>query len=287
MRILVTGGKGQLGLALQEVLPEQESVFLTKNELDITETEKVSQQINDVRPEIVIHTAAYTDVDNCEANPDLAYRVNVLGTKNIALACQKIKATCIFISSDYVFDGKKKTPYQEEDSPHPLSVYGKTKWEGEKIVQRIPHFLIVRTAWLFGQGENFVQKIIQLSQKRKELKVVNDQIGCPTYALDLAHALWKLILIYTGENQFPKNKKDIYHITNLGYCSWHDFAREIIKESRLQVKISPISSLEWRKIKPKSAPRPSYSVLDGQKIARLGIKMRPWQQALKEYLSTL
>lgn len=167
MKILVTGGNGQLGLALKEVLPSQDSVFLDKKELDITQIKKVIQQFNDVRPEIVIQTAAYTGVDGCEAHPELAYRINVLGTKNIALACHKIKAILIFISSDYVFDGKKKSPYQEEDTPHPLSVYGKTKWYGEKTVQKLPYFLIVRTAWLFGKGENFVKKILQLGQRQK------------------------------------------------------------------------------------------------------------------------
>lgn len=280
MRILVTGSNGQLGKALQKVLPKKDSFFTTRKDFDITNEKETVQQIASVRPEIVIHTAAYTDVDGCEKNPSLAFLINVKGTENIVLACQKIGAKAIYISTDFVFDGKKKSPYKEEDLPNPLSVYGKTKVQGEEIIKKLPKYYIIRTAWLFGNGKNFVRTILELSKKQKEIKVVNDQVGCPTYAFDLAKAIWQLIQ--------KKSPFGVYHITNSGQCSWYEFAKEILKleGKSKKVEIKPITSKEWQKIKPDSAKRPKYSVLDCSRVKKLGIKIRPWQEALKSYLNS-
>lgn len=280
MRVLVTGGDGQLGRAIEMVFPKKETFFVTKSDFDITDREKTLYFINTIRPEVVIHTAAYTDVDGCERNKKLAQAVNVGGTKNIAFACQKIDANLVYISTDYVFDGKKKNPYTEADRPNPLSFYGKTKLYGEEIAKTSPKYLIIRTAWLFGEGKNFVKTILQIARQKSEIKVVADQIGSPTYALDLAKAIYKLVYGLRIMNQ----QSEIYHITNSGQCSWYQFACEIIKIKRLKTKIIPITTADWQVIKPDSAKRPLYSVLDCSKIKKLGIAMRPWQEALKDYL---
>ena len=288
MKILVTGSNGQLGRALQKVLPKNNSIFATKKDLNITDKKQVAQQIKGVRPNYVIHTAAYTDVDGCEQNKELAYKINVLGTKNIAEVCQKTNIALIYISTDFVFVGKKKTAYLETDKPNPLSVYGKTKLEGEEVVKKLPKYFIVRTAWLFGDGHNFVKTILNLAPKQNEIKVVSDQIGPPTYALDLAKAIYKLI----NELKIKNYESGIFHITNDGETSWANFAKEIVKQKKdvsrqsrgVKTKIIPISAKVWQKIKPESAPRPKYSVLSNEKIQKLDIKMRPWQEGLSDYL---
>jgi len=294
MKILITGSDGQLGKALRKVLPENDTYFTTRKELDITDKNQSVQQIISNRPDIVIHTAAYTDVDGCEKNKPLAYSVNVIGTKNVSLACQKINALLVYISTDFIFDGAKKIAYQENDRPNPLSYYGKTKLEGELLVKKLEKHLIIRTSWVFGEGpafakastgkKNFVQTILNLSKTKKEISVVNDQVGCPTYAADLASAIWQLI---NPKSKIINQVSGIYHITNQGSCSWYEFAKEIVKIKKLKIKIVPISTAEWRKIKPDSATRPSYSVLDSLKLKRAGIVLRPWQEALREYLTNL
>jgi len=284
MKILVTGADGQLGRALQKVLPENETVFTTRKDLDITNKKQVVQQIASVRPDFVIHTAAYTDVDGCEKNPKLANNINFEGTKNITKACEKVGATLIYISTDFVFDGKKKTPYKESDATHPLQVYGKSKLAGEKEVQKLPKYYIIRTSWLFGptsreasRGKsNFVQTILALAKKHVEIKVVSDQIGCPTYAKDLSKEIKKLI--YDIRNK--KYESQILHVTNSGETSWADFAKEIIKQKKLNTKIIPITTAQRQKIRPDSAPRPKYSVL------KPSVKMRNWKEALRDYLNS-
>jgi len=284
MKILVTGADGQLGRALQKVLPENETVFTTRKDLDITNKKQVVQQIASVRPDFVIHTAAYTDVDGCEKNPKLANNINFEGTKNITKACEKVGATLIYISTDFVFDGKKKTPYKESDATHPLQVYGKSKLAGEKEVQKLPKYYIIRTSWLFGptsreasRGKsNFVQTILALAKKHVEIKVVSDQIGSPTYAEDLAKEIKKLI--YDIRNK--KYESKILHVTNSGETSWADFAKEIIKQKKLNTKIIPITTAQRQKIRPDSAPRPKYSVL------KPSVKMRNWKEALRDYLNS-
>jgi len=274
---MVTGAAGQLGIALREYLPQENSLFVDKENFDIRDKKETIKQITCVRPNVVIHTAAYTDVDGCEQNPRMAEEINISGTENIGLACQKIGATLVYLSTDYVFDGTKGSPYCEKDKPNPLSVYGKTKLEGELITKRLSgKYIIVRTSWLFGEGENFIKKILRLAQRRERLDIVNDQIGSPTYARDLAEAIIKLI---------DSDISGLFHITNRGSCSWYDFARQILTElKRNDVIVNPITSETWQKIRPNSAKRPKYSVLSNQKIEAMGIKMRRWQEALRDYL---
>jgi len=283
IKFFVTGADGQLGKAFQTILPSCESVFFGKKLLDITEQKEVERAVLSWRPQFIIHCAAYTNVDDCEKHPWEAQKINHEGTKNLVLALQKISATLVYISTDFVFDGRKNVSYSENDIPHPLSVYGKTKLAGEQEVQKLKKYLIIRTAWLFGEGKNFVRTILELAKTQKEIPVVKDQIGSPTYALDLAQAIEKLI-----QRQLTNEKQSgIYHITNSGHCSWYEFAKKIVALKRLETKILPITTAEWQKIKPDSAPRPPYSVLALEKIQKEGIKMRPWQEALAEYLNSL
>lgn len=282
MKILVTGGDGQLGKALRQVLPNEDAFFSTRKDFDITNRKQTVLQITSVRPSIVIHTAAYTDVDGCEKNKELAFLVNVKGTENVALACKRIGSLMFYISTDYVFDGKKSRPYKEDDKPNPLSVYGKTKLQGEEIVKKLQRHFIIRTAWLFGAGKNFVQTILNLTKEKQEIEVVNDQIGSPTYALDLAKMIYKLIYDLKDKNY----EYGIYHITNDGKCSWYEFAKEIIQLGGLKTKMIPITTEHWQKIKPDAARRPKYSVLDCSKIKKFGIKPKRWKEALRDYFKT-
>ncbi len=275
--ILVTGCNGQLGRALRKILPKNKAIFIDRDDLDITDKKTVEDFFQKIKPKIVIHTAAFTDVDGSESDSKTAFRVNEQGTKNIAESCQKLKAVLVYISTDYIFDGQKKSPYKETDKPHPLSVYGDSKLAGEKQVQKtLKNYYIVRTSWLYGEGKNFVQTILKLAQEKKELKVIDDQIGSPTYALDLAGAIWQL--------SQKKPAFGIYHMTNFGKCSWCQFAREIIDIKKLKTKIIPITSKEWQQIKSDAAPRPKYSILSKEKIKRLGINLQDWQKGLREYL---
>ena len=228
MRVLITGACGMLGRDLVETLSKEHELFgidvkdsgswilnlgsMEFSKADIINKEEIIKVICDARPEVVIHTAAYTDVDGCEKNEDLAHRVNGTGTQNVALACQKCKAVIAYISTDFVFDGEKKEPYIESDRPNPLSVYGKSKLEGEKhISSLLDRYFIIRTSWLFGKhGRNFVNTILKLAQEKKELRVVNDQIGSPTYTKDLAYAIKRLIT----DHRSPITDFGIYHISN-------------------------------------------------------------------------
>ncbi len=287
--ILITGASGMLGRDLVEVLSKEHEVvgldvkgsrFIV---CDITDREKTIEVICDAKPEIVIHTAAYTDVDGCEKNPDLAYRVNGIGTQNVALACKECKAVMAYISTDFVFDGKKGKPYLESDKPNPLSIYGKSKLEGEKYISSLlDKYFIIRTSWLFGKhGKNFVDTILKLAKEKKELRVVNDQIGSPTYTKDLAQAISKLISNF----QFPISNYGIYHISNSGSCSWYEFAQKIIRTSHIthHTSLKPISSGELNR----PAKRPKFSVLDNSRYIRIvGEPLRLWQKALREYLTT-
>ena len=228
-------------------------------------------------PEIVINAAAYTAVDNCETDYTNAYSVNAIGPKNLAIACNKINIPLIHISTDYVFDGNKRTPLTEVDTLGPKTAYGKTKLEGEKMIQEnTKKYFILRTAWLYGiHGKNFVQTMLNLSKKNNELKVVNDQIGSPTYSKDLAIAISELL---------NSDKYGIYHVTNKGEISWYDFSKKIFELSNINIKVNPVSTEEF----PRPAPRPHYSVLSNQKWINAGFTpMRNYDEALKEYLSLL
>ena len=225
----------------------------------------------------MINLAAYTDVDGCELNEEKAFAVNAEGTKHVALAASRCRAKMVYLSTDYVFDGNKREPYLESDSPHPLNVYGRSKWKGEQYVQElVKDALIIRTQWLYGRyGKNFVTSILRQAREKKVLSIVNDQIGSPTYTVDLAKAISALI-------QF--DARGIFHVANSDLCTWYTFGQAILKLSGMdKVKVIPISSKELGR----PAIRPSYSVLNCQKLKKeTGLTLRPWSEALKDYLST-
>jgi len=281
-RILVVGAKGMLGRDLMEVLhssiPGDEVVGWDIEEIDIQKGEEAVTKIEKVRPDIVVHIAAYTDVDGCELNKEKAFAVNAEGTRSVALAASRSLAKMVYLSTDYVFDGDKREPYLENDSPHPLNVYGQSKLKGEQYVQTlVKDFLIIRTQWLYGPfGKNFVSSILQQAREKSALSIVDDQTGSPTYTADLAKAISELI-------QF--DARGIFHVANSGLCTWRTFGQTILKLSGInRVKVIPVSSRELGR----PAVRPSYSVLGCQKLkGETGLTMRPWSEALMDYLRTL
>lgn len=276
MRIVLTGYKGQLGRQLAAAFNDHEFLNLDLPEDDIT-APAVSAQIADYKPDLVLHPAAYTNVDGCEQDPEMAFRVNALGTQNVALGAQWSGARLLYISTNEVFDGRRREAYREWDRPDPLSVYARTKAAGEQIVRELlSRFYIVRIAWLFGPGgNNFVTKIIAGAQKNGALRVAADEFGNPTYAPDLAAAVARL----AATNHFGT-----YHLTNSGFCSRFDFASEILRLAGLNdIPITPILSAEW----PRPSQPPLHSVLANTAAAGLGLSLRPWQEALAEYVREL
>lgn len=283
MKILVTGAKGQLGKKIIEILGSEHDLILTDSDnMDITNPTEVQNVIGREKPDFIIHGAAYTKVDAAEENAELCHKINATGSKNVASAAKEINSTLIYISTDFVFDGLKKTPYIETDPAKPLSVYGQTKFEGEEFIRNIcEKYYILRIAWLFGElpvghpGSNFVETMLRLAQEKDSLSIVNDQIGSPTYTGDLVDVLSKLI------NSQTSNNYGTYHFSGDGQCSWYDFAQEIFAQTKTTIHINPITSEDF----PQKAKRPSYSYLDKSKIERtLNIKVRPWQEMLSEYL---
>lgn len=274
MTILITGAQGQLGKQLVKKLsPSHKIVGLRRNELDITQKDEVERIIYRVKPDLIIHAAAYTAVDQCENEQKKAFEVNGLGAGYVAQAAARIEARMFYISSDYVFDGKNMKPYNEDDGPNPLSVYGMSKWLGEELVKQLNNGTIIRTSWLYGHdGKNFVKTMLDLGKRNKEIKVVNDQIGSPTYVNDLVDTIIPLL-----------NKKNgIYHVSNTGSCSWYDFAKAIFQEAGFnQELIQPITTKEYGA----AALRPSYSVLGQNSLAEENIKSpRHWREALNEFI---
>ncbi|MGI1690918.1 dTDP-4-dehydrorhamnose reductase [Thermoanaerobacter uzonensis] len=278
MKILITGKTGQLGHDLYELLKDKEEVIAVgREEFDITDINSTQKFIKEYLPDIIVHCAAYTKVDDCEKNKDLAYEVNAIGTGNIASICSDIGAKMVYISTDYVFDGTKNTPYLEFDTPNPLNVYGKSKLAGEEIVKEIldKHY-IVRTSWLYGiNGNNFVKTMLRLSKERSIIKVVNDQHGIPTFTRDLAEGLYFLI---------KTDAYGTYHITNSGETTWYEFAKKIFEISKINVMVEPITTEEYNA----PALRPKYSVLDNYILKlRFNYEMRNWEEGLKTYLELL
>jgi len=280
-RILVVGAKGMLGRDLVEVLRsssrKDEVVGWDLEDIDIREEQRTIAKIGSVYPEIVINAAAFTDVDGCESNEEKVFAINAEGMRHIALGALRCHARVVYLSSDYVFDGKKKEPYLESDPPHPLNVYGRSKLKGEQYVQKlVENSLIVRTQWLYGRyGNNFVKSILRQAREKRVLSIVNDQIGSPTYTADLSQAISVLIRC---------DVKGIVHVANSDFCTWYTFGQAILKLAGIMgVKIIPISSKELGR----PAPRPSYSVLSTQKLKReIGMTLRPWSEALKDYLQS-
>lgn len=277
-RILVIGAKGMLGTDLMKVLhsfPSAEIIGWDIDEIDIRVEKDTIERIGRLRPEVVINVAAYTNVDECESQPEKAFAINAEGMRHVVLGTTKCHAKVVYLSTDYVFDGKKKGPYLESDLTHPLNVYGRSKLQGERYVQELTeNGLIVRTQWLFGKGgNNFVASILRQAREKKELSIVNDQLGSPTYTVDLARAISALI---------ERDRKGIFHVANSDECTWFRFAQSILEFSGIAgVSLRPISSKELNR----PAVRPPYSVFDCSKLKEeAGVTLRPWSEAVKEYL---
>lgn len=278
MKILITGSNGMLGHDLENVLKDKHELILTTSKtLDITDKDKTMEIIKENNPDIVINSAAYTDVDGCETNQDLAYAVNGQGVKNLALACRQIDCPLVHVSTDYVFDGTARDPIPEDGEIGPISVYGKSKLMGEQAIEEIlDKYFIVRTAWLYGiNGKNFPKTMLELAENHPEITVVYDEVGTPTYAPDLAYGISELI-----ETDFY----GIYHLTNSGSCSWCEFARYIFEIAGRDVNVVPVTASEFSR----PAPRPSYSVLMNKKWIENGFEpLRDYKEAISEYIELI
>jgi len=275
-KILLFGAGGMLAhdavAVLQtgfEVIPSREE------ELDICSAEAVHAAVSSIRPEVVINCAAYTLVDACETEREKAFAVNAEGVKHLALACRQTGSLLVHISTDYVFDGTKPAAYTETDIPHPLSVYGQSKLAGEQYVQELlERYVIIRSSWLYGAGgNNFISTILRLARDKRELPVVNDQRGSPTWTRDLSRAMKALL---------DGNPQGIYHVSNQGNCTWYEYARQIVELAGLGLTVRPITTDELNR----PAPRPSYSVLDCSRFTgETGMVLRNWETALEEYIA--
>jgi dTDP-4-dehydrorhamnose reductase len=270
--ILVVGANGMLGRDLMELL-EGDVRGVDIDEIDITSLESVERMLKTRPPKVVVNAAAYTDVDGCEANRELAMQVNGEGVAHLALVTREIGAKLVQVSTDYVFDGGKGSPYLEDDPPAPLSVYGESKYAGELNARLNPDHLIVRTQWLYGlNGKNFVETMLRLGSEKPELAVVDDQIGSPTWTVDLSLAIRALV---------TKGCRGTYHAANGGFCSWNDFARAIFAEAGMTVTVNPLTTEQLGR----PAPRPRYSTLDCGKLAQdADFRPQPWREALHTYL---
>lgn len=311
-KILVTGAKGQLGYKIRLLLSSDYRLVLTDaQEMDITDKNQVKKVIGAEKPDFIIHGAAYTKVDQAEDESEICRKINAEGTKNIAEVCKETGVTLLYISTDFVFDGmiseqsavsSQQNGYKENDQANPLSVYGKTKFEGEEHIRQIcDKYYIIRVAWLFGElpeghpGNNFVETMLRLAKDRPELNVVNDQIGSPTYTGDLVEAIKNIVgsqqqIVAANSSSKPQtvNRKvtpvpyGTYHFSGDGACSWFDFAKEIFELTATDIKVKPITSDQF----PQKAKRPTYSYLDKNKIEKeLKFNVRSWEEMLKEYLA--
>lgn len=281
MKVLVTGVGGQLGYDVMNELAKRgyEGIGVDAAEMDITDAEKVRRVMEEVRPDKVVHCAAWTAVDAAEDNVDMCRKVNAEGTENIAKMCGELKAPMIYISTDYVFDGEGTRPWEPDDPVvKPLNVYGQCKYEGELAVEKYaPQYYIVRIAWVFGvNGKNFIKTMLNLGKTHDSLTVVDDQIGTPTYTYDLARLLVDML---------EKEEYGKYHATNEGgYISWYEFAKEIFAQAGMDVKVSPVSSDQY----PAKAKRPSNSRMEKKKLEEHGfIRLPDWKDALARYLEAL
>jgi len=277
MKVILLGANGQLGKEFGNFLSEKEDVELysfSHNELDILDLRKLINKFQEISPNVVINCAAYTKVDQAEKEQDLAYQVNAIGAKNVSYASFKVNAKVIYFSTDYVFDGMKGEPYNEFDKPNPISVYGKSKLFGETYTkENNPNHLILRISWLYGiNGSNFVKTIIRIAKEKRELRVVNDQVGTPTYTFDVVKQAWRLI---------QEDSVGLYHSANSGQTTWFEFAKKIVEKLNLNAKVVPIKTGEF----PSLAKRPKFSVLDNY-LLELENKniMRKWEEAFDEFI---
>ena len=275
MRILITGADGQLGLELQRVLAEETLICAVWPQFDLLKP-GVEEQIFAARPDVVIHAAAYTQVDKAEEEPEQAMAVNAEGTRRVAQAASKVGARLLYLSTDYVFDGKQGTPYTETDQPHPINVYGRSKWEGEQQALVSCHnTVVVRTSWLYSpHGTNFIKTIMRRAGEQSELRVVADQRGCPTHARDLAECLARLL---------QHDLRGIVHACGSGDCTWYDVACAIVSMMERPVTVHPISAAEAKR----AAPRPAYSVLANNVLKAQGVTLPHWKDALMRCVQTI
>lgn len=275
MKCLVTGINGQLGHDVVKELERKgyKDIYgVDKNDLDITNHDEVISYVNNLQPDVIFHNAAYTQVDNAEDEKEICYNVNVIGTKNLVEAAKNVDAKIIYISTDYVFSGTGTTPYEVDDEKNPQNYYGKTKYEGEVEVEKYPKHFIVRTSWVFGiNGKNFVKTMLRISKDKQEVSVVSDQIGSPTYTVDLAN-----LLVTMAETE----KYGTYHANNEGYCSWAEFTEYIYKTNNINTKVKYISTNEYKT----KAVRPLNSRLSKKSLINNGFKLLPtWQDAIDRY----
>lgn len=281
MRIVILGSNGQLGHDLVRVIPQEECIPLTRAECDVTQLEKIRENLNTLKPDIVVNTTAYNRVDDCEKDASISFSVNAIGAHNVAIACKEVGARLVHFSTDYVFgqDKIRQKPYTEEDHAGPVNAYGVSKFAGELLVQEVfeKHF-VVRVCGLFGvagssgKGGNFVETMIRIGKEKGAVCVVSDQVLVPTYTLDIAKNVYNLM---------KTDAYGLYHMASHGHTSWWNFAKTIFEFSGLKVECTPIPSSEFST----SAKRPTYSVLENAKLRALGIdQMRQWEEALKDYL---
>ena len=285
MKVLVTGASGQLGRDVVLLLEKEGHDILAcdRDQMDITNQAQCNEVISSYHPEVIIHCAAYTAVDAAETDTDGAYKVNAVGTRNVAVAAEKVGAKLIYISTDYVFDGQSTTPYQEYDNTNPQSVYGKSKRAGEWLVQSLcSKWFVVRTSWVYGlHGNNFVKTMLKLGQEKPKFQVVHDQKGSPTYTVDLAFFLIELM----GTEMYG-----IYHASNCGECTWYEFTQAIFEEAQTVVGVSIQAELEPCTTEqfPRPAPRPVNSVMDHLSIRTNGLTdLRPWREGLRDFIRSM
>ncbi|WP_339995162.1 dTDP-4-dehydrorhamnose reductase [Priestia aryabhattai] len=276
-KVLITGANGQLGKELVELFTEKgfEVYGFGRDKMDITNQAQVQEVISTLKPNIVLHSAAHTQVDLAESEPEQAFSINAYGTRNVAVAAEAVGAKLVYVSTDYVFDGTSDEPYNEFSQTSPLGVYGKSKLAGEQFVRDLhSKFFIVRTSWVYGKhGANFVKTMLKLGEEREELSVVADQRGCPTYTLDLANAILELV---------NSEKYGIYHISNSGSCSWYEFAQAIFEEAGINVKVTPCTTADF----PRPAARPAYSVFKHMSLQLNGFRQpREWKEGLLHFLN--
>ena len=276
MKILVTGSNGMLAKAVKQRFKDEELILTDVDELDITNFKQVSKFVSNCKPDVIINCAAYTAVDKAEEELSMALRINSKGPENLAIAAEENNVILVHISTDYVFGGDLpvyKGPYLEDDNKRPETVYGITKLEGERSIEEIMEkFYIFRTAWLYGDGKNFVRTMLKLGNEKDEVSVVSDQHGSPTYTVDLADIIYQAL-----EKKIPYG---IYHATNLGYTTWYDFTKEIFNQAGICCKVNPVTSEEFKT----TAKRPKNSMISKDKILKAGIEIPDWQDALTRYL---
>ncbi len=274
-KILVTGCNGQLGREIQKEYENDGAMLICTDvgDLDISDNEQVMRYVRDLQPDVIMNCAAYTAVDACENEWDLAYRINAIGPRNLAIAARETGAKLMHISTDYVFEGNAHEPYTEFDEVHPVSAYGKTKLEGERFVQQFAErYFILRTAWLYGEGNNFAKTMLRLAESHDEVRVVCDQFGSPTSAAELAKVMHRLE---------PTENYGLFHATCEGSCSWADFAEEIFRLAGKTTKVTRVTTEEYGS----TTKRPAYSVLDNYMLRlTTDARMADWKDALRAYL---